>query len=71
MLRTLLYGLALLHLGPGIAFAILAFGCGAAHPLLGAACGRNAFLSFALITVGSWLVLGLGLAALLVLRKKS
>lgn len=27
MLRALVYGLAILHLGPGIAFALVAFGC--------------------------------------------
>lgn len=69
MLRALLYGLAILHLGPGIAFGLLAFGCEGADPYLGAACGKNAFLSFALLTVGGWLILGLGLAAILLLRR--
>lgn len=71
MLRILIYGLAILHLGPGIAFAVLAFGCQAAHPLLGVACGRNVFMSFALMTLAGWLVLGLGLAVLLAFRRKS
>lgn len=71
MLRVLIYGLTILHLGPGIAFAVLAFGCEEATPRLGALCGRNVFSSFALITLTSWTVLGLGLAAVLALRRKS
>lgn len=70
MLRVLIYALAILHLGPGIAFAVLAFGCDAASPQLGGLCGRNAFSSFAIITLASWAVLGLGLAAILAFRRK-
>jgi hypothetical protein len=46
MLRTLLYGLAILHLGPGIAFAVLAFGCDPSQPLLGAICQKDAISAF-------------------------
>lgn len=63
MLRLLVYGLAILHLGPGVAFALLAFGCDGANPYLGAVCTKNALPSFALLTIGSWLILGSGLAA--------
>lgn len=63
MLRALLYGLTILHLGPGFAFALLAFGCDGATPYLGAICGKSFFFSFALLTAGAWLILGLGLAA--------
>lgn len=69
MLRALLVGLAILHLGPGIAFVMLAFGCEGAQPALGEACGKNFFSSFALITAAAWLVLSLGLAAVLLLRR--
>jgi hypothetical protein len=69
MLRALLYGLAILHLGPGIAFALLAFGCEGANPYLGAICGRNIFSLFALLTAGGWLILSLGLVAMHLLRR--
>ncbi len=68
MLRALLYGLALLHLGPGLAFALLAFGCEGDSPLLGAICERSALSSFALLSVGSWLLLVLGGAAFQLVR---
>jgi len=69
MLRTLLYGLAILHLGPGLAFAIVAFGCEGAAPFLGAACGKNAISSFVALTVGGWFILSAGLAAVLLWRR--
>lgn len=53
MLRALIFGLTILHLGPGIAFALLAFGCEAPVPVLGALCGRRAFSSFGLLTAGN------------------
>ena len=55
--RALLYGLAILHLGPGVAFGVLAFGCEGAAPALGAVCNKGTLASFALLTVGSWLIL--------------
>jgi hypothetical protein len=57
MLRVLLYALAILHLGPGIAFAVLAFGCGDT-PWLGAVCGRGEMPAFAWLTLGLWAVMG-------------
>jgi hypothetical protein len=72
MLRALIYGLSILHLGPGIAFALLAFGCEEPTPYLRAVCGKSALSSFALLTAGSWLILLLGLAAMhLVQRARS
>jgi hypothetical protein len=69
MMRMLLPGLALLHLGPGFAFALLAFGCDAAAPVLAAkVCGMSVFASFAGLTAGAWLILGGGLGALHLLR---
>lgn len=69
MLRALLYALAILHLGPGFAFAVVAFGCDGIKPALGTMCGDNAFSSFALLTACAWLTMGLGLAAMRVLRR--
>ncbi len=68
MLRALLYGLTILHLGPGFAFALLAFGCDGATPYLAAVCGKSVFSSFALLTAGGWLILSLGLAAVHLVR---
>lgn len=67
MLRTLLAALAILHLGPGIAFALIAFGCDGAAPALGSVCGQGGFASFAWITVAAWVVLG---AAYALLRRR-
>jgi hypothetical protein len=63
MLRTLIHGLVILHLGPGIAFALLAFGCEGPAPVLGAACTRDTVSSFALLTAGSWSILLAALGA--------
>ena len=69
MLRALLYGLAILHLGPGIAFAVLAFGCDPSQPLLGAICQKDAIGAFIGLTLVFWLVLIVGAVALVVLRR--
>jgi len=61
MLRTLLAALALLHLGPGIAFAVLAFGCDGVAPALGGWCARSQLGTFGLITLAVWLPGGLWL----------
>lgn len=72
MLRPLLYGLTLLHLGPGIAFVLLAFGCDGEPPAIGAVCTMNVLSSFATLTVGGWVVAGTGMAAaVLVARARS
>jgi hypothetical protein len=63
MLRALVYGFTILHLGPGIAFALLAFGCEEPEPYLGAVCGRSGLSSFAPLTAGAWVLLLFGLAA--------
>jgi hypothetical protein len=70
MLRALLYGLAILHLGPGIAFAVLAFGCDPSRPMLGAVCQGNTLAVFLSLTVTLWLMLGAGTAAVLALRRR-
>lgn len=72
MLRPLLYGLTLLHLGPGIAFALLAFGCDGERPAIGEVSTMSVFSSFATLTVGTWVVVGSGMvAAVLVARARS
>jgi ABC-type antimicrobial peptide transport system permease subunit len=69
MLRALIYGLAILHLGPGVAFALLAFGCGQPGPLLGALCDSNPLSSFALLTAAAWVLMLVGLAAMYAVRR--
>ncbi len=64
MLRALIYAVSLLHLGPGLAFALLAFGCEQPQPLLGSVCTLDVFKAFGSLTLGSWLVLGVGAVAM-------
>lgn len=71
MLRALIYGLGILHLGPGLAFAILAFGCGGVAPPLGSLCSRPQLQSFALLTVAGWLLMTLALLLYLRLKPKT
>ena len=71
MLRALLYGLAILHLGPGIAFAVLAFGCDPARPILGVVCQGNTLAVFLGLTLALWLVLGAGTAVVLARRRRT
>ncbi len=63
IIRTLIAAITILHLGPGLAFALLAFGCDTEAPLLGSACGRGFIGSFGAITGLTWLVLAVGYAA--------
>ncbi len=58
MLRALLIGLTLLHLGPGLAFALLAFGCGDGALRLAPLCdgGLGAFIR---LTLALWVALTL------------
>jgi len=69
MLRALVYGLTLLHLGPGFAFALLAFGCEEPAALLGSVCAMSALDSFATLTAGSWFVFGVGALAVFLVNK--
>jgi hypothetical protein len=71
MLRALLYGLAILHLGPGIAFAVMAFGCDPVRPMLGVICQGNTLAVFLSLTVVFWLLLGAGTAVMLLLRRRT
>jgi hypothetical protein len=63
MLRALAVGLTLLHLGPGLAFALLAFGCDGTPPPLGEVCFGSGLASFARLTFAAWGVCALALAA--------
>lgn len=63
MLRALITGLAILHLGPGFAFALLAFGCEQPPLLPGDLCTRSSLSAFLLLTLVAWLVLVLGVLA--------
>jgi hypothetical protein len=57
MLRWLIYGLGILHLGPGIAFGLMAFGCEGEAPPLGTVCSASVFSGFGLLTGACWLTL--------------
>ncbi len=69
MLRALVYGLTILHLGPGFAFALLAFGCEEPEPYLRFICGKDGLSSFGLLTLGAWVVLLVGLAAVSLVQR--
>lgn len=58
MLRILFHALAVLHLGPGIAFVLLALGCDGVEPALGGLCAGSAMRFFAAATLVGWVVLG-------------
>ncbi len=51
MLKILFHGLAILHLGPGIAFALLAFGCEPGQAWLGRHCEIDGLRAFAELTL--------------------
>lgn len=63
MLRALITGLAILHLGPGFAFALLAFGCDQPPLLPGGLCTRSSLSSFLMLTLLAWVVLVFGVLA--------
>ena len=65
MLRIAVHALAVLHLGPGIAFALLAFGCDGPESLLGSLCSPSPMRFFVVVTLCSWVVLGAASAALI------
>lgn len=64
MLRGLIYGLSILHLGPGFAFAVVAFGCdgNASSTSLESICQQDTFAAFIKLTLAAW---GVMIAALL------
>ena len=71
MLRALIYGLAILHLGPGLAFAVLAFGCDSSLPWLGPVCQKDTLGTLLLLTLVFWLMLSAGAVALLALQRRA
>ena len=71
MLRALIYGLAILHLGPGLAFAVLAFGCDPSLPWLGPVCQKQTLGTFLVLTLVFWLMLSAGAVALLALMRRA
>lgn len=54
MLRALIYGLTILHLGPGFAFAVVAFGCDSDMSILTQVCQPNTFAAFVKLTLCAW-----------------
>ena len=71
MLHALIYGLAILHLGPGLAFAVLAFGCDPSLPWLGPVCQKDTLRTFLVLTLVFWLMLSAGAVALLALKRRT
>lgn len=57
MLRGLIYGLSILHLGPGFAFAVVAFGCDGTAPALESICQQHTFAAFIKLTLSAWAVM--------------
>jgi len=57
VLRGLIYGLSILHLGPGFAFAVVAFGCDGAAPALENICQQDTFAAFIKLTLTAWAVM--------------
>jgi hypothetical protein len=64
VLRGLIYCLSILHLGPGFAFAVVAFGCdgNASSAGLESICQQDTFAAFIKLTLAAW---GVMVAALL------
>lgn len=69
MLRALIYGLTILHLGPGFAFVVVAFGCDSALPLFASICGQDTFAAFIRLTLWAWLVMIVVLLLALTLQR--
>lgn len=69
MLRALIYGLTILHLGPGLAFAVVAFGCDSSFAALQNICQKDAFAAFIQLTLIAWIGLILGLLLKIYLSK--
>ncbi len=65
MLRALIYGLSILHLGPGFAFAVVAFGCDSSLSWFESICLQDTFSAFIKLTLGAWAVMIVVLLAVL------
>jgi len=59
VLRGLIYGLSILHLGPGFAFAVVAFGCDGMSSFSGleSICQQDTFAAFIKLTLAAWAVM--------------
>ncbi len=68
MFRILISALTILHLGPGIAFAVLAFGCDPADPVAGALCQKDTIGTFIGITLTVWVLCLLGWGVMRLVR---
>lgn len=69
MLRFFIYGLTILHLGPGLAFVALAFGCDASTRWIGHICQMGAFSGFIRLTLLIWAILTIALLTKLVIER--
>lgn len=70
MLRTLIYGLTILHLGPGFAFAVVALGCDSDMSMFASVCQQDTFSTFIQLTLWAWCVMTLLLLCKLAVEKK-
>jgi len=69
MLRGLMAGLAILHLGPGFAFLVVAFACEDSFSYFQAACQQDAFSAFVRLTLMAWAALITGLMVKIIVTK--
>ncbi len=69
MFRAIVVGLTVLHLGPGLAFVLLAFGCDSEFLNLAPRCGQGVASTFAILTLCAWAIMGLGLLAWRMVRR--
>jgi hypothetical protein len=58
MFRLIVHALTILHLDPGLAFAVMAFGCDGITRALGRACEGSSLGLFLFIMFGTWLMAG-------------
>lgn len=69
MIRLLIYGLGILHLGPGFAFAMLTLGCEDGMPYSPLSfCTQESFAAFIQLTLAAWAVMVLGLTLIWAMR---
>lgn len=69
MLRGLIYGLSILHLGPGFAFAVVAFGCDGVTSSLESICQQDPFAAFIKLMLAAWAVMITALLLKIIITK--
>ncbi len=69
MLRALMAALAILHLGPGFAFLVVAFACEDSFSYFQFACQQDAFSAFVRLTFMAWAALITGLMVKIIVTK--